>query len=181
MKIFTLKNLSLLLFLLIVAGCGYHNPNMLPPEQQGRVLKLHVPIWPNPTNELRLASDIHNVLQDWLGQSKQFTLVSSSGEADYILNGKINAVSYTGRAYDAKDRAQALIATLSVDYTVTDTRTGKTAWEAKGLTLTETYSLQTDAHKRQAIETIVDHLAEQIYVRLYSAIARFEKNKGLGN
>ncbi|MFA6499963.1 MAG: LptE family protein [Desulfurivibrionaceae bacterium] len=181
MKIVTLKNLSLLLILLIVAGCGYHNPNMLPPEQQGRLLKLHVPIWPNPTNELRLASDIHNALQDWLGQNKQFTLVSSSGEADYILNGKINAVSYTGRAYDAKDRAQALIATLSVDYTVTDTRTGKAAWEAKGLTLTETYSLQTDAHKRQAMETIVDHLAEQIYIRLYSAIARFEKSKGLGN
>lgn len=178
MKIFTL---TLLLVLLIVAGCGYHNPNMLPPEQQGRVLKLHVPIWPNPTNEIRLASDIRNALQDWLGQSKQFTLVDSSGDADYVLNGRINAVSYTGRAYDAKDRAQALIATLSIDYTVTDTRTGKAAWETKGFALTETYSLQTDAHKKQAVETIVDNLAEQIYLRLYSSISRYEKNKGRGN
>ncbi len=181
MKMLTLKNLSLLLVLLFVTGCGYHNPNMLPPEQQGRVLKLHVPIWPNPTNEIRLASDIRNALQDWLGQSKQFTLVDSSGEADYVLNGRINAVSYTGRAYDAKDRAQALIATLSIDYTVTDTRTGKAAWETKGFALTETYSLQTDAHKKQALETIVDNLAEQIYIRLYSAISRYEKNKGRGN
>ena len=96
-----LKPLSLLLVLLIAAGCGYHNPNMLPPDKQGKVLKLHVPIWPNPTNEIRLASDINNALQDWLGQSKQFILVNSSGEADYVLNGQINAVSYTeiGRAH----------------------------------------------------------------------------------
>lgn len=181
MKIITLKNLSLLLVLLIAAGCGYHTPNMLPPEKQGRALKLHVPIWPNPTNEIRLASDIHNALQDWLGQSKQFTLVNNAGEADYVLNGRINAASYTGRAYDAKDRAQALIATLNVDYTVTDTRTGKPAWEAKGFVLTETYSLQTDAHKKQALETLVDNLAEQIYIRLYSAISRHEKNKPRGN
>jgi len=177
MKILSLKTLSLLLVLLIIAGCGYHNPNMLPPDKQGKVLKLHVPIWPNPTNEIRLASDIHNALQDWLGQSKQFTLVNSSGEADYVLNGKINAVSYTGRAYDAKDRAQALIATLSVSYTVTDTSNGKTAWQSN-FALSESYSLQTDAHKKQAVETLVDNLGEEIYIRLYNAISRYEKNKG---
>ena len=181
MKIPTLKTLSLLLVLLIVAGCGYHNPNMLPPEQQGRVLKLHVPIWPNPTNEIRLASDIRNALQDWLGQSKQFTLVNSAGEADYVLDGKINAVSYTGRAYDAKDRAQALIATLNIDYTITDTRTGKPAWEAKGFSLAESYSLQTDTQKKQALEILVDHLAEQIYLRFYSSISRHERNKARSN
>ena len=175
-----LKILSLLLLLLTAAGCGYHNPNMLPSEQQGRVLKLHVPLWPNPTNEIRLASDIHNALQDWLGQSKQFTLVNSAGEADYVLNGKINSVSYTGRAYDAKDQAQALIATLSVSYTVTDTSTGKTAWQSN-FALTETYSLQTDAHKKQAVETLVDNLGEDIYIRLYSAISRYEKNKARVN
>lgn len=181
MKIFTLRNLSLFLVLLSIAGCGYHNPNMLPSDQQGRVLKLHVPIWPNPTNEIRLASDIRNALQDWLGQSRQFTLVDNAGEADYVLNGRINAVSYTGRAYNTNNVAQALIAALNVDYTVTDPRTGKTAWEAKGFVLTETYSLQTDANKRQALETIVDNLAEQIYIRLYSAISRYEKGKGRGN
>jgi outer membrane lipopolysaccharide assembly protein LptE/RlpB len=180
MKIFTLKHLSLLLILLIAAGCGYHNPNMLPPGQQGKVLKLYIPIWPNPTNEIRLASDINNALQDWLGQSKQFTLVNSSGEADYVLNGKINAVSYTGRAYDSKNVAKALIATLNVDYTVTDTRTGKPAWEAKGFSLAESYSLETDTHKKQALDTLVDNLSEQIYLRLYSAISRNEKNKSRG-
>jgi len=177
MKKLTLKTLSLLLLLLIAAGCGYHNPNMLPPDKQGKVLKLHIPIWSNPTNEIRLASDINNALQDWLGQSKQFTLVNNSGEADYVLNGKINAVSYTGRAYDAKNRAQALIATLNIGYTVTDTHTGKTAWQST-FALSESYSLQTDSHKKQALETLVDKLGEDIYIRLYSAISRYEKNKG---
>jgi len=180
MKIFSPKTLSLLLVLLIAAGCGYHNPNMLPPEQQGRVLKLHIPIWPNPTNEIRLASDIRNALQDWLGQSRQFILVDSSREADYVLDGKINSVSYTGRAYDANNKAQALIATLSVSYNVTETSTGKTAWQSN-FALSESYSLQTDAHKKQAVETLVDNLGEDIYIRLYSAISRYEKNKGRKN
>jgi outer membrane lipopolysaccharide assembly protein LptE/RlpB len=173
-----LKILSLLLVLLLAAGCGYHNPNMLPPEKQDRVLKLYVPIWPNPTNEIRLAFDIHNALQDWLGQSNRFILVNSAGEADYVVNGRINSVSHPARSYDGKDRALALSATLNVDYTVIDTRNGKTVWEAKGLALTETYSLQTDTHKKQALETLVDNLAEQIYIRLYSSIARYEKGKG---
>ncbi|OGQ87134.1 MAG: hypothetical protein A2512_01945 [Deltaproteobacteria bacterium RIFOXYD12_FULL_56_24] len=174
MKIISINGLSLLLLLLLAAGCGYHNPNMLPPDKQGKVLKLHIPIWPNPTNEIRLTSDIRNALQDWLGQSKQFTLVNSAGEADYVLNGKINAISYTGRAYDAKDRAQALIATLNVSYTVVDTSNGKTAWQAN-FALSESYSLQTEAHKKQAMETLVGNLGEDIYIRLYSAISRYEK------
>lgn len=169
-----LKTLCLLFLLLTISSCGYHNPNMLPPENQGRIIKLHIPIWPNPTNEIRLASDIRNAIQDWLGQNRQFALVNNSGEADYVVNGKINSVSYTGRAYDAKDRAQALIATLSAGYAVTDARTGKTAWQAN-FALSETYSLQTDAHKKQALDTLVDKLAEDIYIRLYSAISRYEK------
>ncbi|MFA7382145.1 MAG: LptE family protein [Desulfurivibrionaceae bacterium] len=179
MKSLPLKILSLLLLLLLAGGCGYHNPNMLPPDKQGKVRKLHIPIWPNPTTEIRLASDIHNALQDWLGQSKQFNLVNSAGEADYVLNGKINAVSYTGRAYDAKDRAQALIANLSVSYTVIETSTGRTAWQST-FALSESYSLYTDAHKKQAITTLVDNLGEDIYIRLYSAISRYEKNQDRG-
>ena len=171
-----LKTLSLLLILLIVAGCGYHNPNLQPPENQGRVLKIHVPLWPNPTNEIRLASDIHNALQDWLGQSKQFIVVNNAGEADYVVNGRVISISFPGRSYSALDRALALTATLNVDYTVTDTSTGKAAWEAKGVSFTETYSVQTDAHKGLALETLVDNLAEQIYIRLYSAISRYEKS-----
>ncbi|HCC53698.1 MAG TPA: hypothetical protein DEQ20_02030 [Desulfobulbaceae bacterium] len=169
-----LKSLSLLLVLLILTGCGYHNPNMLPPDKQSRILKLHIPLWSNPTNEIRLASDIHNALQDWLGQSKQFKVVTNSGEADYVLNGKINSVSYTGRAYDAQGKAQALISTLSVSYIVTDTNTGKTAWQST-FALSESYSLQTDTHKKQAVETLVDKLGEDIYIRLYNALSRYEK------
>lgn len=176
MKMLPLKILTLLVLLLTAAGCGYHNPNMQFQENQGRVIKLHVPLWANPTNEIRLASDIQNALQDWLGQSKQFVLVNSSAEADYVLSGKINSVSYTGRSYDTKYQAQALIATLSTSYSVTDTSTGKVAWQSN-FALSETYSLQSDAHKKQAVETLVDNLGEDIYIRLSGAISRYEKNK----
>jgi len=165
-----------LFLILLLAGCGYQNPN-LRAGQSGTQVKVHVPLWANPTTEVRLATDLRNALMDWLGQGRQFVLVDNGAAADYILNGKINSISYSGRSYDARYKAQALGASLNVDYTVLDNKSGKAVWEVKGFTLSETYSLQSEAHKRQALATLLDNLAEQIYIRLQGTIARHERGR----
>lgn len=169
-----------LLCSVILSSCGYYNPNMLPEEEAGPAIRLYVPLWTNPTSETRLAPDIHNSLQDWLIQSKRITLANNQDSADYVLSGKILAVHYPGRSYDVTDTAQALKAILTVEYTVTETATGRIVWQAKSYSLEETYSLgsstsQTDSNKKAALAKMVEDLGEHIYIRIYRAITRAQK------
>ncbi len=184
MNIQTIKKIILPLMLVAIsaAGCGYYNPNMMPAEQQGPPIKLHVPLWDNPTSEIRLATDIHNALQDWLIQSKRLQLTKSSVNSDYVLSGKVISVRYPGRSYTTTDQAQALKAILTVEYAVRDTSSNKVVWEAKRYSLEETYSLgssssDTDNNKKKALELIIDDLGENIYIRLYRAISRHQRSK----
>jgi hypothetical protein len=177
-------NLFLGLFFITMAGCGYYNPNMLPTEEQGPSIKLYVPLWANPTNEIRLASDIHNTLQDWLLQSKRIQIVASPEAADYIMTGRIHSVRYPGRSYDEDDTAQGLKAILSVEYKVTDTQNSKIAWQASNFSLEENYALgassaTTDTNKKRALKILVNNLGEHIYIRLTRAISRYQKSKKL--
>ena len=172
------------LYLITLAGCGYYNPNMMPAETQGPIIKLYVPMWTNPTNETRLASDIHNTLQDWLLQSKRIEIVGAADTADYIMTGKINSIRYPGRSYDQDDTAQGLKAILSVQYKVTDSQNGKIAWQAQNFSLEENYALgsssaTTDTNKKKALEILVNNLGEHIYIRLPRAISRYQKSKNL--
>ena len=177
------KYLTTLLVLVgLMAGCGYYNPYMLPAEQQGPPIKLYVPLWENPTSEIRLATDIHNAIQDWLIQSKRLQLTSSATGADYILSGKVVSLNYPGRSYTANDEAQGLKAILTVEYSVRDATTGNTVWDVKRYSLEENYQLgsggsDTDNNKKKALELIIDDLAENIYIRLYRAISRHQRSK----
>jgi len=168
--------LILLLSLLILAGCGYYNPNMLPDDEQGPAMKFYVPLWSNPTNELGLDSRIQNGIQDWLIQSKRIILTSGNTEPDYIMEGQINSVQYTGRSYDESNTAEALKAYLNVTYSIIEKKSDKKIW-SESRTMEETYSLgsstaATDASKRKALDIMVDDLAEHIYIRTYRALTR---------
>lgn len=168
-----------LLAIFLLAGCGYYNPNMLPEEQQGPAVKMYVPLWTNPTNELALESKIQNALQNWLIQSKQIILTSANTESDYIMEGSITSVQYPGRSYDETDTAKALKAILTVSYSITDKKTDKKIWK-ETKSLEETYSLGssssiTDANKKRALDIMVDDLAEHIYIRTYKALNRHQK------
>jgi len=178
-----LPHFTALLLLLLSVSCGYYNPNLLPAEQQGPPITLHVPLWTGPSNEIRLTADIHNALQNWLIQAKRITLVADAGSADYVLSGKILSVHSPGRSYDNRDHAQALKVILSVEYALTDTRSGKVIWQTRNQSMEKTYTVgvgtaQTEANRRNALEVITNELAETIYIRMHRAIARHKKESG---
>jgi len=173
----------LLLLLMAMTGCGYTNPNRMPTEEAGPPIRLHVPLWANPTSEARLATELHNALQDWLMQSKRLSLVADAKGADYILKGKILSLRYPGRSYTRDDSVQALKAILTVQYTIVDAKSGRIIWEAKNFSLEETYSYvgssaQTEANKKIALDTLINDLAENIYIRIYRAISRPHRGEG---
>ncbi|HIJ78719.1 MAG: LPS assembly lipoprotein LptE [Desulfobulbaceae bacterium] len=176
--------LCLGLYFITMAACGYHNPNMRSAEEQGPAVTIYVPLWNNPTNETRLATDIHNTLQDWLLQSKRIKIAATADSADYIMTGKINSIRYPGRSYDQDDTAQGLKAILSVEYTVTDSKNGKIAWQAKNFALEENYALagssaETDTNKKKALEILVNNLGEHIYIKLARALSRYQKSQNI--
>lgn len=176
-----LPKVVLCLYVLVVAAaCGYYNPNMLPDADQGPPVRIYVPIWPNPTNELALESNIRNAISDWLVQSKRITLVPGAEKADYILNGAITSVSYPGLSYDVTDTAKSLKAVLSVTYSIKEAATGRVIWQMNNYSLEETYNLggsisQTDANKKQALRTLTDDLGEQIYIRLFRVLSKHQR------
>lgn len=169
-----------LLLVLVAAGCGYYNPNMLPQDEQGPPIKLYVPIWPNSTNELGLESDIHNAISDWLMQSKRLILVPNKEKADFVLNGSIDSVRYPGLSYDVTDQAKTLKTILTVSYTIKEKATDRVLWQAQSFTLEETYNLgsssaQTDENKKRALNILADDLGEQIYIRAFRALTKHQR------
>jgi hypothetical protein len=170
-----LPHLAALCLLLLSFSCGYHNPNLLPAEELGPPFALHVPLWTGPSSEIRLAAEIHNALQDWLIQGKRITLVSEPGKADCVLNGRILSVHSPGRSYDARDSAQALKVILTVEYSLTDVRSGRKIWPERKQTLSKNYAVvasstaQSERNRREALSILSNDLAEGIFLRLSRA------------
>ena len=172
-----LQSLALWLLLLpsLLAGCGYHNPNVLPSGQASEPVTIHAPVWSNATSEPGLEMRAHNAVNDWLAQSGRFIMVSSPEEARYLLEGEITSLRYPGFSYDRIDSVRSLGAILTASVSLKERATGQVLWSRGGLRLDETYDLgggnaQTDANKRQALDQLVDNLGREVYLRVIRTI-----------
>ena len=164
----------------LVGSCGYYNPNVIPGEQQGPPVSLYLPLWHNPTDELRLENRIHNALNDWFIQSKRFILVKDQKDADYSLTGAINSINFPGRSYTATDEATALKAILKVSFKMQKKDSDFVIIERKGVVFQETFSVgssvaETDDNKKRALETLTNDLAEQVYIRTQLSLRKYEQ------
>lgn len=171
----TLLLLLLLLPLLALTGCGYHNPNVLPSARDLPPTRIHAPMWSNASSEFSLEVRAHGAVSDWLLQTGRIELVASEEEADYILSGRIVSVRYPGFSYDLRTTARSLEAVLTAAVTLTERGSGRVVWQNPRLQLSEIYNLesnpaQTDANQRQALSLLVDRLGEQVYIRVLRAL-----------
>ncbi len=166
----------LLLAGLMLGSCGYYNPNVLPELRDLPPVRIYAPIWSNATNELGLGSRAHGAVSDWLLQSGRVVLVADEETADYILSGKISSLRYPGFSYDTSTTARALTAVLTAAVTLSERESGRIIWQNPALIREETYNLETaishtDANQRQALELLVEGLAEQVYIRVLRSLA----------
>lgn len=167
----------LLLLLLALTACGYHNPNLTPAWRDRPPVRIHAPMWTNATNELALEMVAHNAVNDWLAQSGRILLVAGEGEAEYLLSGRINSVSYPGFSYDTTSSARSLTAIMTASVSLQERESGRLVWQHHNLRLEEIYNLssgisQTDTNKRQALHQLVDSLAEEVYLRIIRSLNR---------
>ena len=176
---FTCQRLCWLLLLLgglLLGSCGYYNPNVLPEFRDLAPVRIYAPIWSNATNEMGLGSRAHGATSDWLLQSGRVVLVANEEEADYILSGTISSLRYPGFSYDTSTTARALTATLSAAVSLTERESGRIIWQNPALIREESYNLEaaisrTDSNQRQALDLLVESLAEQIYLRVLRSLA----------
>jgi len=165
---------------LLLASCGYYNPNVLPEQRDLPPARLYAPMWQNATNEMGLESRAHGAVSDWLLQSGRIVLVADEEDAEYILTGRISSIRYPGFSYDITTTARSLNAVLTSSVNLSERESGRIIWQNPSLRLEETYNLdasvsQTDANQREALRLLVDSLAEQVYLRVLRSLTTVHK------
>lgn len=161
--------------LLLLAGCGYHNPYSKRVAPATPVATVCLEVWENRTNELGLESLLFQKTADWLQQSRHIAITANKEEADYLLSGEILMVDYPATAFSVFDVATTLQARVKVSYRLTDRARGLTIWET-GETLRESsYPAGADAVRRQsnkktALTSIANEVAEQVYLRVTTTL-----------
>jgi hypothetical protein len=162
--------ISVFFTLLVLQGCGYHNPYAKNLEQDKSVTVVYMTVWTNRTNELGLESLIFQKTADWLQQSPFLRITRDREQADYLLTGTILSVDYPAAAFSVFDVATTLKAKVKSTYQLTDRITGKKIWQVSDTLRSADYAAGSDtvrsqSNKRAALTIIADELAEQIYLR----------------
>jgi hypothetical protein len=163
-----------LLAAVILTGCGYHTPYQR--NSAGTTIKsVYLDVWPNPTNELDLETEIFRTLNYWFKKFQNIRITDDQSTADYILAGEIRALDRPALAYGKYDQAVEIKVKLSVSYQIRERRTNAILHEEKNLVFEEAAKTGTNAvtgrdNRRRALAMIVDDLAELISTETMDAI-----------
>ncbi|MDF1577341.1 MAG: LPS assembly lipoprotein LptE [Desulfobulbales bacterium] len=169
-KIATLLS-RIFIVVLLVQGCGYHNPYLAKIERGEPAAVVYMTVWENRTNELGLENLIFRQTADWLQQSRHLRITRDRSQADYILTGTILSVDYPATAFSITDVASTLKAKIRTSYQLTERSTGKTVWRVEETLRQADYpaggnAVRSQGNKKTALTTIADELGEQIYLRI---------------
>ena len=169
-----IRHLSLIwLFstLLLLQGCGYHNPYTRTSGQDQSDATVHMSVWNNRTNEIGLENLIFQKTADWLRQIGSLQITSDPDQAAYLLSGTVLKVSYPATAFNPTSTATTLMARIMVEYKLTDRASGKTIWQTTDTAREQSYPVGKDAlfsqsNKNMALEIIAEEIGEHIYLKI---------------
>jgi len=158
-----LKNVTIMLVLILVASCGYKNPNVY----NGPSKVIYATEWKNRTSELGLDSKIYRSLTKWFQKSGSITTVRDKAGADLILAGEIVS--------DADNVATEVKVRLKVRYILKEIATNKVLLEVPSETWTEEYLVTSSSATRSdnesdALDEIIEDLSQKIYQRTVSTL-----------
>lgn len=153
-----------LAFLLLLASCGYHNPNIY----TGPDRIIYLATWKNRTSELGLDARLYQSLVQWFQKSGSISFTKDKEDAQLILAGEIISISLPSRSYDSDQSATEVRVSIRVRYVLKDLTNNTLLLEVPDETWTETYltsdtTSATKDNQQEAIATIVDDISERIY------------------
>ncbi len=171
------KKIGLWLVVLSLCGllgaCGYHcesRPAYWSPKWQ----TIAIPVFENPTAEIRLGAILASALRDRLTLSRLFKLAPLA-QADVVLQGKILFVSISGLSYNVYTQTLERRVTVRVKIRLVERTTNKTIWEGV-LNRFQDYPVVSgqgetfDPGREEALEEMSRDLADIVYHKL---VARF--------
>lgn len=170
-------NLLLVLCLaLLLASCGgYYFPNVY----DGPEVSIYMPTWKNRTDRLGIDSAMYNALSSWFLKSDKLSLTKDKEAARMVLAGEIVSIYLPGIGWNSSARTTDVKVELVLRYVLKDMQTGKIVWEAPRQVWTEDYNtvVQNAANEDEAVEQILDDVAEKIYLGAISRIRKIFRKK----
>ncbi len=159
-----------LLFSLVLGGCGYYFPNVY----QGPPRIVYMPTWQNRTNKLGLDNKIYQSLARWFQKSEAIALTKDKTKADLILTGEIISIYLPSVSWDGVSDSTGTKVKLFVRYVLKDFKTGAVLWEVPKKLYTADYAINNNAiiTDEEALSTIIEDMSEHIYLGTLSKIRK---------
>jgi hypothetical protein len=170
----TIAKILIVTIALILSGCGYYNPYVVHGDHP---ISLQRTMWSNRTTEIGLENTLFQAQADWLRKSPLINFADSKNEADYILTGSIDRVTYPEISFGAYREGIEGRAELTVSFSITDRKSGQVTWQQKGGVWPQTFLMTQDpvqlqANKNGALQEIADDIGEAIYLHLINTMTR---------
>ncbi len=147
---------------LSLVGCGYTFPHVY--DGPGQVI--YMPDWENRTNRLGLDHQLYRALSRWFQKAEAVRLTKNREGAGYVLAGEIVNIDLPSVSWAGVTRASGVNVKLNVRYVLKDLESGRIVWEVPLKLYTASYTEQkgSSTGDEQALQEIVDELAEDIYM-----------------
>lgn len=167
------KIFPLLFLAIIFSSCGYHNPNVY----SGPEKTIYITEWKNRTSQLNIDSKIYRALTKWYQKSGSISVSREKSGADLILAGEIVSIALPSLSFGTANIATEVRVRLRVRYILKEISTNKVMLEVPDEIWTEEYlvginSTVTSDNEEEALDTILEDLAQKIYRNTVSGIPR---------
>jgi hypothetical protein len=145
-----------LLFTLLLGGCGYYFPHIY------------------NGNKLGLDNRIYQSLARWFQKSEAVNLTKDKSTADLILAGEIISIDLPSISWDGVSNATGTKVRLFVRYILKDLRSGAILWEVPRKLYTADYDSKTadSAADEAALKKIINDMSEDIYLGTLNKIRK---------
>ena len=163
----------LALFIVIFAGCGYHNPDTSDNWVGGEARVLYIQLFDNRTAEPYLENYITSALVAELSRSRVVVLTEDEESADVRLTGAVIDFKSRALAYGSTDRITDYRATMKVAVRLLRKDSDEILWK-KNMQRSEDYlatvnkNLQLEG-ERLAARQVSKRLAEDLHASLLNS------------
>jgi outer membrane lipopolysaccharide assembly protein LptE/RlpB len=173
MRVVSILPAIAILFIALIAGCGYHTPGSSDSWVGGDARILYLQLFENQTTEPYLENYITDALVAELSRSRLVELTEDPARADVQLIGVVKDFSSSARGYGTTDQITDYLATMKVSVQLLDKESDEILWQGSlqrsgEYPATVNKNLQLEGARLASIQ-VSKRLAEDIYSQLLNS------------